>query len=51
MRIDRAKTLLRETNRTIEEIAEEVGFLSSTSFIRSFGKYEKITPGSYRKIN
>mgnify|MGYP000321073434 CR=1 FL=1 len=48
-RINNAKELLRNTNKTIQQIAEETGFLSSSVFIRVFKKIEGITPGAYRK--
>ncbi|NOU87099.1 helix-turn-helix domain-containing protein [Paenibacillus sp. LMG 31460] len=50
VRLSAAKQLLRETDMKIEEIAERVGYLGSNAFIRSFRKYEGITPGKYRSI-
>lgn len=50
VRIDNAKELLRNTDKTIQKIAEETGFLSSSVFIRVFKKMEGITPGAYRKL-
>ena len=50
IRINNAKELLKNTDKTIQEIAEETGFLSSSVFIRVFKKIEGITPGAYRKL-
>lgn len=48
-RINKAKELLRHTDKTIDMIAEEVGFNSSSYFIYSFRKKEHVTPYFYRK--
>ena len=48
-RIDAAKKLLLESNMTMKEIAEKVGFIDNNAFIRVFKKYEGVTPGVYRK--
>lgn len=48
-RIDAAKNLLLESNMTMKEIAEKVGFIDNNAFIRVFKKYEGVTPGVYRK--
>lgn len=47
-RINAAKKLLRETDFTIEEIAHQVGYNSSTQFGRIFKKYESIAPSDFR---
>ena len=47
-RINGAKLMLRNTNRSIREIAEDSGFLSSSVFVKTFKKLEGITPGVYR---
>ena len=49
VRIDHAKLLLKETNLTIGEIAQKVGFLSSGVFIKAFKKMIGTTPGKYRQ--
>lgn len=49
-RINHAKKLLKNTDKTIKQIAKETGFLSSSVFIRVFKKIEGITPGAYRKL-
>ena len=45
-----AKVLLHQTPFSISEIAEEVGFLDHSYFIRMFKKYEGITPLQFRKM-
>jgi AraC-like DNA-binding protein len=50
-RIDRAKELLRATNRTLRDIALSVGYNNDQSFNRFFKKYEGVTPGEYRRIS
>lgn len=48
-RITRAKSLLHHTDKSIAEIAKEVGFNSSGHFVRMFSQREHITPLLYRK--
>ncbi|MEE0946761.1 MAG: AraC family transcriptional regulator [Acutalibacteraceae bacterium] len=47
-RIDRAKFLLATTDKTLEEIAQEIGFDDKYYFSRLFAKYEGISPLNYR---
>ena len=47
-RIEKAKKLLKNTQLTAKEIGFRVGFNSIQTFMRSFKKYEGITPGQYR---
>lgn len=47
-RIQKAKEQLINTNYSIKIIAEKNGFLSSNIFIRTFKKWEGVTPGFYR---
>lgn len=49
IRMTRAKELLRTTDNTVGEIAQEVGFSSVSSFTRLFRTHENTTPSSYRK--
>lgn len=51
IRLDKAKLLLKNQQKGIKDVAIEVGYCSSTAFIRVFKKYEGITPGSYRDMN
>lgn len=48
-RIELACGLLSETNLSISEIAEEVGFAESKSFCRVFKSAMGISPGAYRQ--
>ena len=49
LRIEKAKRLLMETDLTIRDIAGQVGYYSTSFFIRSFKKIEGRTPSEYRK--
>ena len=49
-RIARAKELLHMSGMNLKEIAVSVGYNNDQSFTRFFKKYEKITPGEYRKL-
>ena len=46
-----AKHLLKTTDMPIAEIAENIGFSSSSTFSRFFKEMYGITPNKYRKIN
>ncbi|QJD84550.1 helix-turn-helix domain-containing protein [Cohnella herbarum] len=48
-RIARSKTLLLETDMSINEISGKVGIYSRTTFLRLFKKYEGISPSQYRE--
>lgn len=50
-RIQKAKTMLRETEDAINVIAKKVGYASANTFIRTFKKIEKMTPGEYRECS
>ena len=49
LRIERAKELLRTTDMSITDIANEVGFGSIHYFSRFFKEKENITPNEFRK--
>lgn len=49
-RISNAKKLLSDTTESVQSIASAVGFLESSTFIRTFKKLEGITPGVYRDL-
>lgn len=49
VRIERAKQLLAQSSRPVQEIANSVGYTHSFSFIRAFKKLTGHTPGDYRK--
>lgn len=48
VRLARAKELLGREEVSIAEAAVQVGYYNSNAFIRTFKKYEGITPGQYR---
>lgn len=48
VRLERARELLRYSNKKIYEIAMEVGYLSTTAFHVAFKKQTGITPAEYR---
>jgi len=48
-RIARAKELLRDSTRSIGDIAHEVGFRDLTHFGRVFQKFEEILPSEFRR--
>ena len=50
VRIEKAKELLVQTQLSVEEIQEQVGIPSRTTFIRVFKKFEGLPPGQYRKL-
>ena len=51
VRCQKAKELLSQTDQTISEIGEAVGFVSSAHFSHVFRKPEGCTPSEYRMKN
>ena len=49
IRIAKAKELLADKKFSIVDVAASVGYNSANSFIRTFKRYELITPGQYRE--
>ncbi|MCP3407234.1 helix-turn-helix transcriptional regulator [Bradyrhizobium sp. CCGB01] len=49
-RIERARRLLRDPNRTLTEIAYACGYASSAHFSTSFGRTTGKTPSEYRRL-
>jgi len=49
LRIQQSIQLLRQSQDSIESIALQVGYMNSSSFIRSFKKLVGMTPGQYRE--
>jgi AraC-like DNA-binding protein len=43
-----AASRLRETHRTIAQVAAELGYESEASFTRAFKRAQGISPGRYR---
>ncbi|MBQ8814840.1 MAG: helix-turn-helix transcriptional regulator [Lachnospiraceae bacterium] len=50
-RMEKARQLLRETNDTVQDIAESVGYINSNSFFKAFKRNFGETPLSYRNRN
>ncbi len=50
-RYDMAKKWLKETDMSVKKISEKLQYNNSQNFIRSFRKYEGITPGKYRELH
>lgn len=48
-KIGRAKELLRQTNKSITQIAAELGYLNTSHFITLFKRFEGTTPLNYRQ--
>lgn len=48
IRIREAKRLMAETDSSIKDISEQVGYYNSLTFIRAFKRQEGCTPGQYR---
>lgn len=50
IRIDESKKALKNTSKSINQIAEEFGFYDANYYIRVFRKEEGMTPNKYRKM-
>lgn len=48
-KVEFSKQLLEKTDLHITQISDELGFSSSGYYIKTFKKYESITPATYRK--
>lgn len=51
LKIEETKRLLLNSNMTIREIADEVGFSNVQSLTRFFKKFNGITPSEFRNVN
>ncbi|MDB6004125.1 MAG: AraC family transcriptional regulator [Prosthecobacter sp.] len=51
LRLDEATRLLRETDRTLAEIAIETGWCDQSAFTRHFSRYAGMAPGKFRALN
>lgn len=49
LRIQAVKDLLLHTDLPLQDISQQCGYYSTWTMIRTFKKYEGITPGEYRK--
>lgn len=50
VRIERAKALLQDTNLSVVEICQEVGYSDLKHFTSTFKKMTSLNPGQYRKL-
>jgi len=50
IRIGKAKDLLKETNLSIANICEQVGYCDVKHFTKTFAKYTGLKPNEYRKL-
>ncbi|MBQ3234887.1 MAG: helix-turn-helix domain-containing protein [Clostridia bacterium] len=50
-RLELAKTMLIDTDKSVLEISEAIGYDSESYFINLFKKHAGVTPLAYRKIN
>lgn len=50
VRIDAAKTLLKESSETVNAIAQKCGFTNSKTFTRTFKSVTGLTPGKFRDV-
>ena len=50
LRIENAKSLLKNTTLPLDEVCLQSGFTNEKTFSRTFSKYEGITPSKYRKL-
>ncbi|MCU6711423.1 helix-turn-helix domain-containing protein [Paenibacillus sp. J5C_2022] len=51
LRISKAKQLLIACDISINEVAEKVGIFNRTTFLRTFKKYEGVSPLEFKKLN
>ena len=49
IRINKARKLLADTDKTISDIAEECGFYDQSHFIKMFARLRRHTPSEYRR--
>jgi AraC-like DNA-binding protein len=48
LRMDRAKELLRASNLSIKEIAQELGYTQQHEFTRAFGRFAGMSPSVWK---
>ena len=48
VRVEKARELLLTTDKTVEQVGNEVGYLNKLTFSRAFKRFEGKTPGAYR---
>ncbi|MNN95980.1 DNA-binding transcriptional regulator AraC [compost metagenome] len=50
LKIEWAKQLLRTTGQPVNQISDDLGFCDAGYFIKTFKKFEHLTPSVYRKM-
>lgn len=50
IRIEKAKELLANTDLSLADIGNQVGFTDQSYFNKIFRKHENLTPGQYRTL-
>ena len=48
LRVEKAEEMLKFTDYSLSDIAQELGYSDSSHFIREFKKHKGVTPGSVR---
>ncbi len=51
IRCEKAKALLAQTDQSVSQIGETVGFVSSSHFTHVFGSVTGCTPSEYRRLH
>ena len=51
LRVEEAKLLLETTDRAVDDVALDVGYLEPSSFRRLFRRMVGLTPSEYRRRN
>ena len=51
LRMRNAQKMLKDTELSVSEIGEKVGYTTQRGFFSAFQKYSCCTPGEYRKKN
>lgn len=51
VRLFEAKRLLKETDKTIQQVAELTGYSEATNLCRIFSQVTGMSPGEWRRIN
>ena len=49
VRVEKAEEMLKFTDRSLSDMAQDLGYSDSSHFVREFKKHKGVTPGSFRK--
>ena len=49
LKVEWSKQLLEKTDLPVTQISDELGFSEPGYYIKTFKKFEKVTPATYRK--